>query len=206
MAKQRVIIRSDSTAEWLRVNPVLALNELVFDYTVGDFKRGDGESSFLLLPYLLDAKVVFRGLFVKNTKYFIGQYVEGPDGDAYRALKTMYAISDPIPGANWKKTKWLSVGGDSSGGTMEGSTITRWEPREYSRDLDVVLYENNLYYVSDGVPRPFLSEDFAEEYDLGLWTLIGGGGSVVPTDPALYLLDEAGRKITDENRQPFTVE
>jgi len=92
-----------------------------------------------------------------------------------------------------------------SGPQLEGSTITRWEAKVYDGDLMVVLYEDNLYYVTDSTPRPFASSDFLDEYDLGLWTLIGGAGTVQTVDSSLWLLTEDGRKITDEKGQIITV-
>ena len=201
----RLIIRSDTRSGWMRVNPIIAENELVYDSTQGDFKRGDGVTSYLLLPYLIDAKSVYRGEFVSGTYYQIGHVVEALDGDAYRSRRNMTALAQPVAGSSWKKLNWFGTG-TGTGSPMEGSTITRWEPKEYTRDLDVVLFENNLYYVSDDTPRPFLSEDFADEYDLGLWTLIGGGSGVTPVDESLLLLAEDGRKITDENGLPITVD
>lgn len=97
--------------------------------------------------------------------------------------------------------KW----GGANGPDLLGSTITRWEAKIYDGDLMVVLFEDNLYYVSDSTVRPFESVDFLDEYDLGLWTLIGTAASQTAQDTSLWLLTEDGRKITDEHGTVITV-
>jgi hypothetical protein len=150
MTKKRQILRADTSAGWALHNPPLALNELVFDTNVQDFKRGDGVRHFSQLPFLIRSKV-------------------------------------------------------GNGAGLLGSTITRWEAKTYEGDLMVVLFEDNIYYVSDDTPRPFDSSDFLDEYDRGLWTLIGGSLSAQPADNSLWLLTEDGRKITDEHGKIITV-
>jgi hypothetical protein len=106
MALNRLVLRSDITSERSLTNPVLARNELVYDETKQDFKHGDGVSTFLQLPYLLQEKMVWRGVFVPGY-YREGQYVEAADGLVYRARRTrLNATAQPVAGPNWIRM-WL---------------------------------------------------------------------------------------------------
>jgi len=145
MAKKRLLLRADTSAGWVQLNPPLALNELVFDTTVQDFKRGDGVRQFNQLPYLIAPKVA------------------------------------------------------TTGGVQE------WQPGIFLPGLVVVLYNFSLYQLTAD-SYPFDSQDIESEIEYGQWTPIcceTTGGAV---DAGLYLLDEAGRRILDENGQPITVD
>ena len=51
MANKRILIRRDTTANWVSVNPILGLAEYAYDITVKDFKIGDGVNAWNDLYY-----------------------------------------------------------------------------------------------------------------------------------------------------------
>ena len=61
MQKIRLILRSDTTAEWLRIDPKPALNELVYDTDKRAFKRGDGLLPYSQLAYLVGREIELYG-------------------------------------------------------------------------------------------------------------------------------------------------
>jgi hypothetical protein len=198
MALNRLVLRSDTTSEWSLTNPILARNELVYDETKQDFKRGDGVSTFIQLPYLLQEKMVWRGVFVPGY-YREGQYVEAADGLVYRAQRTMLnAAAQPVAGPNWVQMVW----GTGSSGPISGSTITEWVPSTYPAGLVVVLNDFTMYQLTVE-KRPFDSQNFELEKDLGFWTAICCGGSTDPT--ADFLQAEDGRRLQTENSAYLTV-
>jgi hypothetical protein len=48
---QQIQLRNDSTAAWAEENPVLAQGEFGVDITLGQFKIGDGESTWSELDF-----------------------------------------------------------------------------------------------------------------------------------------------------------
>ena len=202
--KPQLQIRRDTAANWQFVNPILLEGELGYVTDTANFKIGDGNTQWQLLGYYGK----FQGLFVPGQFYRKGQYAEAADGFAYEARVNMRAVAQPVNGPNWRKTSWgqNAGGGGNVEGIPEGSSlISEWQPGEYGNRLNVVLFEDNLYYVTFDVARPFTSVDLLEEYDLGQWTLIGTGSSNT-VDNTLVLLAEDGRRILDENGQPITVD
>jgi hypothetical protein len=201
MGINRLLLRADTTSAWRLANPVLALNELVFDETKQDFKRGDGVNTFIQLPYLLQEQTVWRGLFVPGY-YREGQYVEAADGQVYRARRTItFATAQPVAGPNWIRPLWST--NTSSSGPLSGATITRWEPSTYSSGLVVVLYNFTLYELTVE-ERPFDSLDIELEKDYGFWTAIccEGGGATDPT--ADFIQSEDGRRLQTESGEYLT--
>ncbi len=49
--KARMLIRRDSSENWLKSNPVLMQGEMGYDITIKNFKIGDGESHWNDLPF-----------------------------------------------------------------------------------------------------------------------------------------------------------
>lgn len=195
-----ITLRGGTAAEWQAENPLLLEYEAGYDSTARRFKMGDGTTSWNALPYGDANPPVFRGLFVSGSRYLLGQYVEGADGFAYMARRSLTAQAQPIPGANWRRTSWGTM---STTGPQVGATITEWEPKTYPAGLVVVLFNFTLYQLTADV-LPFESTDLELEAEFGQWTPICCDGTAAVA-PNLYLLAQDGRRILDENGQPITV-
>lgn len=209
--RERLAPRADTSAAWAQANPILGAAELVFDTDRQDFKIGDGLRAWLQLPYLLGQQLVFRGLFVPGG-YLAGQYVEAADGFCYVARRTIIAATaQPSAGSLWRRTAWGpgSGGGTGSGTVLDGATLSEWEPKSYdgSQALVVVLFNFTMFQLTvDAADFPFDSQDITLEIDYGQWTPICCETQSSPLDPGLYLLTEDGRRITDEQGQPITID
>jgi hypothetical protein len=103
---QRYILRSDSEANWITLNPKPALNELIYvtDPSIANFKVGDGVNTFSNLGYIGADKYPFKGQFQIGTVTKVHKNEVWEDilsGVPYLALRDFTTSLNPEVGPNW---------------------------------------------------------------------------------------------------------
>ena len=122
--KTKLLVRTDTTANWESENPILQTNEFGFDSTVQAFKKGDGTTTWNNLEYVTDTR-----LLKKLEKATDSDKLDGQDGSYYlnyNNLSNKPTIPNPT-NYYWANVKVASTSNNETfprfGSSRSGNTI-----------------------------------------------------------------------------------
>lgn len=120
---KKFIIRSDTTEEWKKNNPILRLGEIVADTTLHKIKIGDGVNRYLDLPYQFNELYIMIDAIIRLISNI------GSNGSLLDSVNTYFELTQ-----NYRTTKINNLCFVVDEGLFYQYTSRGWKPVNSSDD------------------------------------------------------------------------
>lgn len=128
--KTKLLVRTDTTANWESENPILQANEFGFDSTVQAFKKGDGTTTWNNLEYVTDTR-----LLKKLEKATDSDKLDGQDGSYYLNYNNLSnkpsILDEKVKQSSTSTESWRKVLLGKQTGSSNASAVTEQTDQTY---------------------------------------------------------------------------